>query len=63
MVGSGLCATSSGCPGGRNPLKTAKNLLYTIQKANLVNRRGAVSAERRRLIIATINRVNGWVGS
>jgi len=37
------------------------DLLYTIQKANLTNRRGAVSAERRRLIIATINRVNGWV--
>ncbi len=37
------------------------DLLYTIQKANLVNRRGAVSAERRRLIIMTINRVNGWL--
>jgi hypothetical protein len=37
------------------------DLLYTIQMANLVNRRGAVSAERRRQIIATINRVNGWV--
>ncbi len=37
------------------------DLLYTIQKANLVNRRGGVSAERRRQIIATINRVNGWL--
>jgi hypothetical protein len=37
------------------------DLLYTIQKVNLVNRRGAVSAERRRQIIATINRVNGWL--
>ena len=37
------------------------DLLYTVQKANLVNRRGAVSAERRRQIIATINRVNGWL--
>jgi hypothetical protein len=37
------------------------DLLYTIQKANLANRRGAVSAERRRQIIATINRVNGWL--
>ena len=37
------------------------DLLYTIQKANQVNRRGAVSAERRRQIIATINRVNGWL--
>jgi hypothetical protein len=37
------------------------DLLYTIQKANLVNRRGAVTAERRRQIIAAINRANGWV--
>jgi len=37
------------------------DLLYTIQNANLVNRRGAVGAERRRQIIATINRVNGWL--
>jgi mRNA-degrading endonuclease toxin of MazEF toxin-antitoxin module len=37
------------------------DLLYTIQKASLVNRRGAVSAGRRRQIIATINRVNGWL--
>jgi len=37
------------------------DLLYTIPKANLVNPRGAVSAERRRQIIATINRVNGWL--
>jgi mRNA-degrading endonuclease toxin of MazEF toxin-antitoxin module len=37
------------------------DLLYTTQKANLVNRRGAVGPERRRQIIATINRVNGWL--
>ena len=37
------------------------DLLYTTRKANLVNRRGAVTAERRRQIIATINRVNGWL--
>ena len=37
------------------------DLFYTIQKANLVNRRGTVSPERRRQIIATINRVNGWL--
>jgi hypothetical protein len=37
------------------------DLLYTIQKVNLSNRRGAVSAERRRQIIATINRSNGWL--
>lgn len=36
------------------------DLLYTIQKAHLVNRRGAVGPERRRQIIATINRANGW---
>ncbi len=36
------------------------DLLYTIRKADLHNRRGAVSAERRRQIIATINRANGW---
>jgi mRNA-degrading endonuclease toxin of MazEF toxin-antitoxin module len=37
------------------------DLLYTIQKTNLVHRRGAVSPERRKQIIATINRVNGWL--
>jgi len=37
------------------------DLLYTIQKANLLNRRGAVSAERRRQIITTINRASGWL--
>jgi len=37
------------------------DLLYTIQKANLLNRRGTVSNERKSRIIATINRVNGWV--
>jgi mRNA-degrading endonuclease toxin of MazEF toxin-antitoxin module len=36
------------------------DLLYTIQKTVLVNRRGTVSPERRRQIIATINRANGW---
>jgi len=37
------------------------DLLYTIQKVNLANWRGAVSTERRKQIIATINRANGWV--
>jgi mRNA-degrading endonuclease toxin of MazEF toxin-antitoxin module len=37
------------------------DLLYTLQKAQLGHRRGTVSAERRRQIIATINRANGWL--
>jgi mRNA-degrading endonuclease toxin of MazEF toxin-antitoxin module len=37
------------------------DLLYTVRKENLSNQRGTVSAERRRQIIATINRVNGWL--
>ena len=37
------------------------DLLYTIQKSHLATRRGAVSTERRRQIIATINRANGWL--
>jgi mRNA-degrading endonuclease toxin of MazEF toxin-antitoxin module len=37
------------------------DLLYTIHKANRVHRRGTVGGQRRRQIIATINRVNGWV--
>ncbi len=37
------------------------DLLYTIQKSSLSNRRGTVSPERRRRIIATINRANGWL--
>lgn len=37
------------------------DLLHTVPKASLKNHRGAVSPERRRQIIATINRANGWV--
>lgn len=37
------------------------DLLYTVPKTQLKNRRGSVTQQRRRLIIATINRANGWV--
>lgn len=37
------------------------DLLYTVPKAQLQNRRGSVTEERKQLIIATINRANGWV--
>ncbi len=37
------------------------DLLYAVKKADLHGFRGTVSAERRRQIIATINRSNGWV--
>lgn len=37
------------------------DLLYTIPKSELKRSRGTVTAERRRQIIATINRAMGWV--
>lgn len=37
------------------------DLLYTIPKAALNTQRGAVTTERRRQIIATINRAMGWI--
>lgn len=37
------------------------DLLYAVKKSALMNFRGAVSLERKRQIIATINRANGWV--
>jgi mRNA-degrading endonuclease toxin of MazEF toxin-antitoxin module len=37
------------------------DLFHLVKKDTLSNRRGDVSTERRRQIIATINRSNGWV--
>jgi hypothetical protein len=37
------------------------DLLHLVPKALLKQRRGVVTEERRRAIIATINRSNGWV--
>ena len=37
------------------------DLLYTLPKTALNAHRGTVTAERRRQIIATINRAMGWV--
>jgi hypothetical protein len=37
------------------------DLFYMAKKADLKGQRGAVSPERRRQIIATIIRANGWV--
>ncbi len=37
------------------------DLLYAVKKSALANFRGVVTAERKRQIIATINRANGWV--
>jgi mRNA-degrading endonuclease toxin of MazEF toxin-antitoxin module len=37
------------------------DLLYTVQKSELTHYRGHVTEERRKAIIATINRANGWV--
>jgi mRNA-degrading endonuclease toxin of MazEF toxin-antitoxin module len=37
------------------------DLLYTLPKSELKRHRGHVSAERRKQIIATINRAMGWV--
>ena len=37
------------------------DLLYTLPKTALTALRGTVTAERRRQIVATINRAMGWV--
>jgi mRNA-degrading endonuclease toxin of MazEF toxin-antitoxin module len=37
------------------------DLLYAVKKSALTQFRGVVSAERKKHIIATINRANGWV--
>ena len=37
------------------------DLLYTLPKSALIGLRGTVTAERRRQIVATINRAMGWV--
>ena len=37
------------------------DLLHLVAKGELRNQRGAVTGERRKQIIATINRANGWV--
>ncbi|PWU15408.1 MAG: hypothetical protein C5B50_15475 [Verrucomicrobia bacterium] len=37
------------------------DLLHNVAKRDLKNHRGHVTDERRRQIIATINRSNGWV--
>ena len=36
------------------------DLLHLITKSELKNRRGQVTEERQRQIVATINRANGW---
>lgn len=37
------------------------DLFFMVRKAELKGQRGSVAAERRKQIIATINRANGWV--
>jgi mRNA-degrading endonuclease toxin of MazEF toxin-antitoxin module len=37
------------------------DLLHSVAKDRLTGYRGTVTAERRRQIIATINRANGWL--
>jgi hypothetical protein len=37
------------------------DLFFNVKKADLKNRRGHVTAERRMEIIRMINRTNGWV--
>ena len=37
------------------------DLLYTVPKTDLSAQRGTVTTERRRQIVATINRAMGWV--
>jgi hypothetical protein len=37
------------------------DLLHLVTKEHLTHRRGKVTEERRRQIIATINRSNGWM--
>jgi len=36
------------------------DLIHAVKKSELTSRRGHVTEERRRQIIATINRSNGW---
>jgi hypothetical protein len=37
------------------------DLLYAVKKTALTHFRGVVTEERKKQIIATINRANGWV--
>ena len=37
------------------------DLLYAVKKSALAHFRGVVTAERKKQIITTINRANGWV--
>src|SRR5437868_2435017 len=37
------------------------DLFFLVSKSDLTNPRGTVTAERKRQIIATMNRANGWV--
>jgi mRNA-degrading endonuclease toxin of MazEF toxin-antitoxin module len=37
------------------------DLIHAVEKSDLTQRRGAVTSERKRQIIATINRAMGWV--
>ena len=37
------------------------DLFHLVPRDKLINHRGAVSSERRKQIIATINRANGWI--
>jgi len=37
------------------------DLLYAVKKSALKHFRGVVTPERKRQVIATINRANGWV--
>ena len=37
------------------------DLFHLVDRTELTNRRGQVTEERRRQIIATMNRANGWV--
>jgi hypothetical protein len=37
------------------------DLLHLITKSDLKTRRGQVTEERKRQIVATINRANGWI--
>jgi len=43
------------------PTLCKSDLLYAVRKSALTHFRGIVSSERKRQIIATINRANGWV--
>jgi hypothetical protein len=37
------------------------DLYFLVRKSDLTNLRGTVTTERRRQIIATMNRANGWI--